>query len=206
MPCQIFLLSPASCGGERARILLRPDARSELALRLRSPRGAPLGEVFSFLSGLYFRAKLAYARAFARPPHGVPGTFVITAGDGLRLPDTRVDLATVQRYASVSIDLACARYRRPVVRDTRILERVLVSSPTCRVVLLGSIATGKYVDVLLRIFGHRILFPGDFVGRGDMSRGGLLLRCVDAGIQLPYTPVDGAVRHGRRPPRLERRK
>ena len=61
---RVFLLSPASCHGERARLLLRDEACFDLALRLRG-EGAPLGEVFSFLSGLYFRGKLAYARAFA---------------------------------------------------------------------------------------------------------------------------------------------
>ena len=35
-----------------------------------------------------------------------------------------------------------------------------------------------------------------------MSRGGLLLRCVAAGEELPYVPVKGAVRHGPRPPKL----
>jgi len=70
-------------------------------------------------------------------------------------------------------------------------------------VLLGSIASGKYVDVLHAIFGARLLFPSDFVGRGDMSRGGLMLRCASSGDELPYVPVAGAVRHGVRPPRLD---
>jgi hypothetical protein len=70
--------------------------------------------------------------------------------------------------------------------------------------LLGSIATGKYSDLLLDIFGDRLLFPTEFVGRGDMSRGGLLLRCVREERELAYQPVIGAVRHGKRPPRLER--
>ena len=59
--------------------------------------------------------------------------------------------------------------------------------------LLGSVASGKYVDLLLPIFGERLMFPPDFVGRGDMSRGGLMLRCVDAGFELPYVPLAGAV-------------
>ena len=37
-----------------------------------------------------------------------------------------------------------------------------------------------------------------------MSRGGLLLRCVTADVELPYVPLRGAVRHGARPPRLPR--
>ena len=70
------------------------------------------------------------------------------------------------------------------------------------IVLLGSIATPKYVDVLLAAFGRALAFPGDFVGRGDMSRGGLLLRAARAGVELGYRPVDGAVRRGPRPARL----
>ncbi len=50
--------------------------------------------------------------------------------------------------------------------------------------LLGSVATGKYVDPLTEALGDRLRFPGDFVGRGDMSRGGLLLRCVREGREL----------------------
>jgi hypothetical protein len=69
-------------------------------------------------------------------------------------------------------------------------------------VLLGSIASAKYVDVLEPVFRSRLLFPSEFVGRGDMSRGGLLLRCVRAGLELTYGPVIGAVRTGVRPPRL----
>ena len=70
------------------------------------------------------------------------------------------------------------------------------------IVLLGSVATGKYVDVLLDVVGERLLFPTDFVGRGDMSRGGLLLRKAAEGVELEYVNVAGAVRHGPRPPKL----
>ena len=69
-------------------------------------------------------------------------------------------------------------------------------------VLLGSIASAKYVDLLTGVFGARLKFPIDFVGRSDMSRGGLLLRCARSGAELPYVPVEGAVRHGPRPPKL----
>jgi hypothetical protein len=72
------------------------------------------------------------------------------------------------------------------------------------VVLLGSIATGKYVDTLIESLGPRLLFPSDFVGRGDMSRGGLLLRSAREGRELDYIPVAGALRRGKRPPKLDR--
>jgi hypothetical protein len=197
---RIFLLSPAHCGGERALLVLGDRARFDLARRLRVPPGAPLGEVFSFLSGLYFRGKLTYARAFARPPADLPGVYVITPSDGLELAETPVDVERLRRFASVDIRADDARYRRPLLRHARLLARAV--GPGCDVVLLGSIATGKYVDVLDGVFGERLRFPSQFVGRGDMSRGGLLLRQARAGVELDYVPVRGAVRHGARPPRL----
>ena len=199
MTDRIFLLSPANCSGLRARLVFNPRAQFAVAERLRSPGGAPLGEVFSFLSGLYFRGKLTYARAFARPPLGMPGVLIITAGSGLLAADEPVSLRQLERFARVPIDAAEHRYRRPLARASRSLAE---RAEGCEVVLLGSIASGKYVDILGKIFGERLLFPSDFVGRGDMSRGGLLLRHAAADIELSYVPVAGAVRHGPRPPKL----
>jgi len=197
---RIFLLSPAHCGGLRARMMLRGGASFELAQRVRAGHGAPLGEVFSFLSGLYFRGKLAYARVFADPPAGHAGVFVITPTDGLRPADEPVDLARLRRFASVDIAGDDPRYREPLDRDARQLAgRVGLEG---EVVLLGSIATGKYVEPLLAVLGERLRFPVDFVGRGDMSRGGLLLRSARAGTELAYVGVRDAVRRGPRPPRL----
>ncbi|HEY7037576.1 MAG TPA: hypothetical protein VID28_01935 [Methylomirabilota bacterium] len=201
-PTRVFLLSPAHCGGERARLLFRDGADFDLARRVRRAPGVPLGEVFSFLSGLYFRGKLAYAEAFAAPPPGRPGVYVITPSEGLRLHDEPTDLARLQRFARVDIDADDARYHRPLRRDARALAEILDAA--CEVVLLGSVATAKYVDPLADALGDRLRFPAEFVGRGDMSRGGLLLRCVQAGRELRYVPVTGAVRHGPRPARLER--
>jgi hypothetical protein len=196
---RIFLLSPASCSGQRARQLLRPAAEFPLARRVRSPEGAALGEVFSFLSGLYFRGKEAYARAFARPPAGWPGVFVITASEGLRPADEPVTQARLRRFARVDIGAGERRYRHPLLRDARALAKGMGS---CDFVLLGSIATGKYVDVLGEVLEERLLFPLEFVGRGDMSRGGLLLRCAREGTELDYVQAAGAIRHGARPPKL----
>jgi hypothetical protein len=199
---RVFLLSPAHCGGERARLLFNPNARFELAERLRSSEGASIGDVFTFLSGLYFRGKMAYAREFANPPRGVPGALVITTNEGLRSPDEPLTLARLKSFARGDIDLSDRRYRQPLVRDARLVAET--AGPTCDVVLLGSVASGKYVDVLVKVFGERLLFPISFVGRGDMSRGGLMLRCARAGVELDYVPVVGAERHGPRPPRLPR--
>jgi len=197
---RIFILSPAHCGGERAQLVFNEQAQFPLARQLRRRPGVPLGELFSFLSGLYFRGKLAYAQAFAAPPPGVPGVLIITANEGLRSPSFPVTLARLRRYARGSIDLQDARYCRPLMRDARIVAAA--AGPECEVVLLGSVATGKYVDLLLKVFGPALRFPAEFAGRGDMSRGGLLLRCVDAGRELEYVGLEGARRHGSRPPRL----
>ena len=191
-PARVFLLSPARCDGVRMSMLRRAAAQFPLAMQLRSEAGATLGDVFTFTSGLYFRGKLTYARTFG-------ASWVITQGAGLVDPGHRITPRDLDRWAKVRIDLADARYRRPLERDARALaERI----PDAEVVLLGSIASDKYVELLLDVFEDRLLFPVDFVGRGDMSRGGLLLRSARSGIELRYGPVRGAVRRGPRPPRL----
>src|SRR5207248_3306915 len=104
-------------------------------------------------------------------------------------------------FSQVPIDCDDARYRDPIQRDARHLAG---KCPDCKFILLGSVGSRKYASVLLPILGERLLFPEEFVGRGDMSRGGLLLRSVRAEQELEYTPLAGAVVHGRRPPKLER--
>lgn len=197
-----FLLSPAYAGGRRAQMILSERAQFDLARRLRAGSGVSLGEVFAFLSGLYFRGKLAYANAFARPDRS--RVLVITPMRGLVVAETPITLADLREFAEVDIEDGDPRYRKPLERDLRRLVRQL--TPQCEVVLLGSVASGKYVGVLLEILRERIQFPGDFVGRGDMSRGGLLLRCAVDRTELAYIPVQGAVRKGKRPPKLEPRR
>jgi hypothetical protein len=185
--------------------MLSERASFDLAVRLRAG-GAPIGEVFSFVSGLYFRGKLTYARRFARVAEGCPavadkGVLVITPGAGLRTPDTVVTGAAVARFAAIGIAVDNEAYRRPLISSAKALRTAL--DPDADVILLGSIASPKYVELLLKVFGARLLFPREFVGRGDMSRGGLLLRHAAADSELEYIPVAGAVRHGTRPPKLE---
>src|SRR5262245_28338605 len=206
MSHRVFLLSPANCGGIRARQVLSDVSQAALAVRLCTSEGASLGEVFSFVSGLYFRGKLAYARRFARPPDPTDrlvagGVLVITPNAGLRAADVAVTADSIRAFSGEPIDLTNARYRRPLEQGARALVDSI--GPDCEVVLLGSIASGKYVEVLLPVFGDRLVFPPAFIGRGDMSRGGLMLRCVDSGAELDYVPIAGAIRNGRRPPRLE---
>jgi hypothetical protein len=201
----VFLLSPANCSGRRAKMVLSDRAQFDLARRLRDGDGVALGEVFAFVSGLYFKGKLAYALAFARPPEAGSdlvgsGVLVITPTAGLRPAETAITAAAIRGFATVDIAANDPRYRRPLLASARALAEEI--GPDCEVVLLGSIASAKYVDVLTDVFGARLRFPIEFVGRGDMSRGGLLLRSVHAGQELTYVPVEGAVRHGPRPPKL----
>lgn len=197
-PSRIFLLSPAFCGGERAKLLFNPAADFPLAVRLRE-RGVPIGELFAFLSGLYFRGKLAYSQAFVRAPRGAPGILVITPTRGLVDPDTILTLDELREFAKVNIAEQCERFLAPLVRDA---SAIAGSSGRAHAILLGSIATDKYVSTLAAAFGDRLRFPEEFVGRGDMSRGGLLLRSVREARELTYLPVVGATRRGARAPKL----
>lgn len=187
----VFLLSPANCAGTRAQMLLKSQT-SPLTARLANG-GAPLGEVFTFMSSLYFRGKLAYATRFGN-------AYVITPGRGLLPPDVLIRVEDLQNMAGVPVDEEEPRYLEPLLRDARALQRSLGSDG--RVVLLGSVASAKYVTPLLDVFGARLFFPATFVGRGDMSRGGLMLRSAQTGTPLEYAPVQGAVLHGTRPPKL----
>jgi hypothetical protein len=194
----IFLLSPARCDGRRTKALLSPKAAFPLATQLREPDGAPLGDVFAFLSGLYFRGKLTYACRFASESASIR---IITTNRGLLTPDERVVAQDLQAFATVDLSKAGDDFVTPLVRDAEQLAAASLSNAP--VVLLGSIATNKYVAPLLRVFGERLVFPREFIGRGDMSRGGLMLRQAQAGRELEYIPVANAVRHGKRPPKLE---
>lgn len=195
---KVFLLSPARCDGKRALMLLSPRAQFPLALQLRRKEGASLGEVFAFLSGLYFRGKLTYAQHFATATIATP-VRIITTNRGLLTPEHRVRARDLVEFAEVDLSKAGEEFRKPLLRDAR---RIARTAPEASVVLLGSIATNKYSGPLLDVFGERLVFPIDFVGRGDMSRGGLMLRCARANLELDYVPVATAIRHGARPPKL----
>ena len=195
----VFLLSPAHCGGKRAQLLFEPRSDFAMALRLRCS-GAPLGEVFAFLSGLYFRGKLAYAQRFQQTRSGRSGVLVIVPGEGLVAASRRVTIEDLRRIAQVGVAPGAMPFEAPFLRDARRLAKRLDESD--RVILLGSIATQKYAGILTSTLGPRLHFPAEFVGRGDMSRGGLLLRRTREVRELDYVPLEGAIRHGTRPPRL----
>ena len=190
---RVFVLSPARSSGRRAQLLTRPEASFELARQVRIG-DAKLGDVFTFCSGLYLRGKLAYGQHFAQPPDAVAGVQIITPTRGLVSPETRLGIEELREFVSVAVAADESRFTRPLQRSAEVL-----AATSCEVILLGSIATGKYVDCLLPILTQRLLFPSEFVGRGDMSRGALLLRCVAENTELNYVPLMGAVRRGQRP-------
>jgi hypothetical protein len=197
---RIFLLSPALCSGRRGTLLRSPSTNSIHARRLASGE-LSLGDAFAFMSGLYFRGKLAYARHFGADPGGGASVLVITPTRGLQPPETIVTSDVLLEFAGVDLQSAEDRYLGPLMSDARRLHTTL--DRNTRIVLLGSIATGKYLEPLSQALANRLCFPSDFVGRGDMSRGGLLLRCVAENRELEYSPFSAvATRRGARPARL----
>lgn len=189
MPPRLFLLSPANLGGLRAQQLASPRAKFDSAVRYRSPDGVPIADAFAFMSALYFRGKIAYARHFADPPDGV---LIITSGYGLVPPDWRLNEERMKRMQKIDIDVNARSYAKPLREHARQLASMLPAD--AQVVLLGSVATGKYVDILKPILGPWLRFPRVFAGLGDMARGGLMLRAVRADKELEYTTLD-APRH-----------
>jgi hypothetical protein len=187
---RVFFLSPAHSGGKRAAMLIRPGATFELARQVQIG-AARLGDVFAFCSGLYFRGKLTYANRFAGPPNDFSKVLVITSSRGLVAPETFIGIRDLSEFSEIPVHPKEPRFTDPLKRS---IEQ-MAALTSCEVVLLGSVATGKYIDTLLPILGERLLFPSDFAGRGDMSRGALLLRSAAEGKELPYVPILRANRH-----------
>jgi len=84
------------------------------------------------------------------------GVHIITPNAGLRSPDTYVTRRAIRAFATTDVDPDNASYRRPLETSARALA--LEVGPDCDVVLLGSVASPKYVSVLLDIFGDRLRF------------------------------------------------
>ncbi len=194
MPSTIFLLSPASTSGVRAKQLVSPRAEFGAAQRYRSEEGVTIAEAFAFMSALYFRGKILYSLHFARPSGGLSdlGVYVIAPGFGLVGPDWRITEERFEVMRKTPVDVTKRSYRKPLEKEAEEIASRIESDT--QVVLLGSVATGKYVDVLLPVFGERLRFPAAFAGLGDMSRGGLMLRAVRENKELEYTTLD-APRH-----------
>jgi hypothetical protein len=189
----LFLLSPASLNGVRAKQLMSPRAKFDAALRYREG-GVPIADAFAFMSALYFRGKIAYARHFAKPSQtlGGDGIYVITPGFGLVGQDWLITEERMKKMRRTDVDVSARNYVKPLKEHARAMSAELEHD--AQVVLLGSVATAKYVDVLRPIFGQRLRFPSVFAGLGDMSRGGLMLRAVRANQELEYATLD-APRH-----------
>ncbi|HSP15564.1 MAG TPA: hypothetical protein VLV78_12500 [Thermoanaerobaculia bacterium] len=198
-PTKVFLLSPANLSGLRAKQLTSPRANFEAAQLYRSPDGVPIALAFAFMSALYFRGKITYALHFG----GAEGTRVIAPGFGLVPPDWSITPERMKVLSKTEVDVRKRNYRQPLERDANVLAESLPAG--AQVVLLGSVASGKYVDVLWPIFGQRLLFPAMFAGLGDMSRGGLLLRAARANRELEYTSLNAPRRrNGNDPVELAR--
>jgi hypothetical protein len=188
----VFLLSPANLSGKRGQMVMNPEAGFALARALRSEDGAPLAAVFSFVSGLYFRGKVSYAKAFGHAPGGMASAYVMVAGGGLCPLDEPVTLPRLRDWQKVSVSERNPHFTAPLMRHASLLlDR---HDAATRFVLLGSVASNKYVAPLLEVFSERLLFPLDFAGRGDMSRGALMLRAARDGQELAYAPVAGTAR------------
>jgi hypothetical protein len=193
---KIFLLSPALMSGVRAKQLMSPRAQFTAAESFRSSEGVTIAEAFSFMSCLYFRGKIAYATQFAAPPLGWTGaaTYIITPGFGLVPPDWSLNITRMRQLQRTSVDPKSRAYRQPLENHAEELaERIGRLDTEAAVVLLGSIATGKYVDLLWPIFQERLLYPRSFAGIGDMSRGALMLRAARSGEELEYDPVESVL-------------
>ena len=182
----IFLLSPANVNGRRGEHITRPGASGALALRYQAGE-LTVEEAFAYISALYFRGKLAYARAFARDREDTPGALVIVPGFGLVPFGWILDAERMKKLKRTAVDASRPSYRKPLESSIKTLAACLGSQD--RVVLLGSVATGKYLDILVPLLGQRLMYPGAFAGTGDMRRGALMLRAAAAGVELDYALV-----------------
>ena len=167
---------------------MSPRAGFDAAVRYRSAEGVMIAEAFAFMSALYFRGKIAYSLHFG----GAENTHVIAPGFGLVPPTWSITEPRMKIMRKTDVDMRDHIYVKTL--RTTALELASRIDADAHVVLLGSVATGKYVDILLPIFGDRLRFPIAFAGLGDMSRGGLMVRAVRANRELEYTTLD-APRH-----------
>jgi hypothetical protein len=190
----IFLISPANMSGLRGTRLLRETGEGDVHTRLKG-EGVELGEVFAYVSSLYFRGKLAYGDAFGNAPSGSSGAYIITPSAGLMFPKTKVRLEELRAICSTEVNANNEQFCRPLENDIRRLREKCNGS---RFVLLGSIATPKYVEPLMRVLEGDLFYPSAFVGLGNMSRGALLLQCVRTQVELDYVRPESTAKHSKR--------
>jgi hypothetical protein len=190
----IFLISPANMSGVRGARLLCETGTGDIHTRLKG-EGVELGEVFTHVSSLYFRGKLEYGNAFGGTLSGSSGAYIITPNAGLMSPKTKVRLEELRAICNTEINAGNEQFCRPLESDIRRLREKCEGS---RFVLLGSIATPKYVEPLMRVLEGDLFYPSAFAGLGDMSRGALLLQCVRTQVELDYTRYGPAARRNKR--------
>ena len=191
MNFRVFLLSPATAHGPKASTLVEDPPRTPAARRLHMPGGMTLGALFTHLSGLYFTGKLAYAREFANAPSGLGsrGIHVVTFTHGLLDPETMVDPDMLRLFRAAGTSEPGGMQREQLEASARELARAL-GDTECDVILLGSVHSTKYTEILEPIFGERLRVPRDLVRRGHLQRGGLLLECVQSRRELDYIALD----------------
>src|SRR5437763_3836997 len=136
MSQRVFLLSPASTSGTRAKQLMSPRAQFPTALRFRAGE-VMIAEAFAFMSALYFRGKIAYALHFA----GAENTFVIAPGFGLVPPTWTLDEERMKKMSRTDVDVKDRTYVKTLRDTAKKLASTLDSE--AEVVLLGSVASGK---------------------------------------------------------------
>ncbi len=152
---RIFLLSPANARESEGQRLLHSTAPSELAVRLRQS-GVRLGDVYQHISSLYFRGKLSTHQVSAIPLSRLRACRYIT-GTGLMLPETLIRFDEFRQLSAISIDASNERYRQSLIADLMRLREM--AGVHVDIILLGSIATSKYVDPIANVFGERVLVP-----------------------------------------------
>ena len=193
---RIFLLSPASTDGLRAQQLTSPRAGFGAAERYRSPEGVTIEEAFTFMSSLYFRGKIGYARHFAAPPPELALGSRTTASwsslpaSGWCRRACRITPEEMKKLRRTPVDLKSRAYCAPMKKHVEQLRDLAPDG-------LGG-APGQRRDRQVRgpaAAGprDRLLFPRDFAGAGDMKRGGMMLRAVREDREL-------SLRHPRRAP------
>ena len=142
-----------------------------------------------------------YASRFGRPPPSLPPALVITPTRGLQSPSLPISRSLIEEFASLD-------WHRPTrafwIRSSRVrVSFVHRSSQRCAWSCSGASRRAGTSSRWRASSRAGCNYPAEFVGRGDMSRGGLLLRHAEEGRELDYVPLAaGLTRHGAKPPKL----
>ena len=98
-------------------------AKFAAAMQYRTEAGVEVADAFAFMSALYFRGKIAYARQFAVPSAliGGNGIFVITSGYGLVPPDWRLTEERMKRMRRIDIDADARNYTKPLREHAQLI-------------------------------------------------------------------------------------